>query len=137
MTTQEQAPGALVKVLEPGISRALELHKPAPGHIMHGVAPGSPSDYDVCPKCFDDDGWPTPYPCPTVAALTDAAAGFGDAAEVKAQALEEAASLVASEEQHQWHRDSQHLPGAQIVAQRMQVLVRILRARAAALRGEG
>jgi len=57
--------------------------------------------------------------------------------EAKAQALQEAASLVASEEQHQWRRDSQRLPGAQIVAQRMQVLVRILRARADAVRGEG
>jgi len=51
--------------------------------------------------------------------------------EARAQALEEAAALVASEEQHQWHRSSQRLPGAQIVAQRMQVLVRVLRKRAA------
>ena len=52
-------------------------------------------------------------------------------ADAKAEALEEAAALAASEQQHQWRRDSQRLPGAQTVAQRMGVLVNILRARAA------
>jgi hypothetical protein len=64
------------------------------------------------------------------------AAGFGNVREAKAQALEEASAIVASEEQHQWRRDSQRLPGAQIVAQRLQVIVRIIRARATAVRGE-
>jgi len=42
----------------------------------------------------------------------------------------DAAALVASEEQEQWRRAGNHLPGAQIVAQRMQVVGRILRSRA-------
>ena len=43
------------------------LHKPVSSGITG--APHSLADYDVCPKCFNDDGWPVAYPCPTVAAV--------------------------------------------------------------------
>lgn len=65
------------------------------------------------------------------------AAGFGPVKEAGAKALEEAAAVVSSEESEQWDRASENLPGAQIVARRMLVVGKILRARAAAVRGEG
>jgi len=80
----------------------------------------------VCRKC----GAPVENVVEHQAAALSAA-GFGLVADAKAEALEEAAALVASEQQHQFRRDSQRLPGAHIVAQRMGVLVNIIRARAA------
>jgi hypothetical protein len=60
--------------LTAAIEGVLERHKEVSGRIM-GIPPGSPADYGVCPKCFTDDGWPTPYPCPTVRAIENALEG--------------------------------------------------------------
>lgn len=45
-------------------------------------------------------------------------------------ALEWAADVIAQEARHQWERDSTSIPCAQVVAQRMQVMERVIRARA-------
>jgi hypothetical protein len=46
------------------------LHRPVSANITG--TPYSLTDHDVCPKCFNDDGWPVSYPCPTVKAIRDA-----------------------------------------------------------------
>lgn len=51
-------------------------------------------------------------------------------AEAKAEGLREAADIVASEENYQWAHASNHLTGAQIVAQRMKIVRTIINTRA-------
>jgi len=89
-------------------------------------------DWDVCPKDVKP-GW-----------LKDAqltldflaATGFGDVAKAKAEGLGEAAAVVGSEESDQWRMAEEYFPGSQIVAQRMQVIGKVINARAATARGE-
>jgi len=66
------APTDLARLLA-AIEAVAALHKPVSSGIT-GV-PHSLADYDVCPKCFNDDGWPVAYPCPTVAAVEAALKG--------------------------------------------------------------
>ena len=71
---KRRAENFLTARLTAAVEGVLALHKEADGRIL-GFPPAFLSDHSVCLICFTDDGWPTPYPCPTVVAIKDALEG--------------------------------------------------------------